>query len=139
MWKIAAYLVVFSTFALRVFQLGQQSLWYDEGFSLYLSSQDIATITSTTAADIHPPLYYYVLHYWLIAVGSSEFAVRYLSLLWGVLSVPVLCILTGKIFSFSRSTWYPSNLEAGTDHLIEGGSGFPGLPRHDLGRAVGRN
>ncbi|MFQ5885953.1 MAG: peptidoglycan DD-metalloendopeptidase family protein, partial [Anaerolineae bacterium] len=38
----------------------------------------------------HPPLYYYLLHLWILLVGRSEFAVRYLSLIFGTLLVPLV-------------------------------------------------
>src|SRR5205814_2407351 len=84
-------------FALRVFQLGAQSLWYDEGFSAWLSAQSLDQITLKTAADIHLPLYYYLLHVWMRAGGPSEFSLRFLSLAPGVLLVPVIFLMTRKL------------------------------------------
>lgn len=83
-------------FALRVAGLGAQSLWYDEGFSVYLASQPLAVITRLTAGDIHPPLYYYLLHGWIALAGTNEFALRFLSLLPSVLTVPVVARLAGR-------------------------------------------
>lgn len=83
-------LLLVVAFALRVFQLDRQSLWYDEAFSVYLARFDLATITARTAADIQPPLYYYLLHVWMLFAGDSEFAVRFFSLAFGVLTVPLM-------------------------------------------------
>jgi 4-amino-4-deoxy-L-arabinose transferase-like glycosyltransferase len=83
-------------FALRVAGLGAQSLWYDEGFSVYLASQSLTAITRLTAGDIHPPLYYYLLHGWIALAGTNEFALRFLSLLPSVLTVPVVARLAGR-------------------------------------------
>ncbi len=88
-----------SAFALRIFQLGKQSLWYDEAFSVYLARFDLATITARTAADIQPPLYYYVLNLWLTLVGDSEFAVRFLSLFFGVLTIPLMYSAARRLFN----------------------------------------
>ena len=79
-------------FALRVFRIEQQSLWYDEAFSVYLARFDLGEITARTAADIQPPLYYYLLHFWMTLAGDSEFAVRFLSLFFGVLTVPLIYV-----------------------------------------------
>lgn len=76
-------------FLLRVYHLAGQSLWYDEGFSVFLARQGLAAITAQTAADIQPPLYYYLLHAWLLVAGQSEFAVRFLSAVCGVLAAPL--------------------------------------------------
>ena len=75
---------------LRLYRLDNQSLWYDEGFSVYLAGMDLDEITSRTAADIQPPLYYYLLHGWILLFGDSEWALRALSVLFGVVAVPVL-------------------------------------------------
>lgn len=85
-------------YGLRIYHLGVQSLWYDEGFSVYLSAQPLSVITERTANDIQPPLYYYMLHFWMLAAGKSEFAVRFLSLIFGVLCVPLLAKLALQLF-----------------------------------------
>ncbi len=82
--------LVFLAFALFSFRLDYQSLWYDEGFSVYLALMTPIEITARTARDIHPPFYYYLLHFWLLIFGSTEFAVRFLSLAFGVLTVPLI-------------------------------------------------
>ncbi|MBV8085262.1 MAG: glycosyltransferase family 39 protein [Chloroflexi bacterium] len=88
------------SFALRAGRLEYQSLWYDEGSSLYLSRQSLPAITYGTAADIHPPLYYYLLHFWMKAVGSTEFGVRSLSVAAGLLTVAVLFALVRRLFGW---------------------------------------
>lgn len=83
-------IIVLAAFGLRIYHLGGQSLWYDEGFSVYLSVQNLTSITSRTAADIHPPFYYYLLHFWIKLAGTSEFATRFPSLLCSVATIPLL-------------------------------------------------
>ena len=85
-------------FGLRAARLEYQSLWYDEGSSLFLSRQSLPAITAGTANDIHPPLYYYLLHFWMLAAGRTEFAVRGLSLLQGVLVVALVLALGRRLF-----------------------------------------
>jgi mannosyltransferase len=82
--------LVFLAFALYTFRLDYQSLWYDEGFSVYLARMGLGEITSRTAHDIHPPFYYYLLHFWVLAFGSTEFSLRFLSAIFGVLTVPLM-------------------------------------------------
>lgn len=94
---LAGILVVAA--ALRLFHLGVQSLWYDEGYSVYLAGKSLAELTIETASDIQPPLYYYLLHFWMLIFGRSEVAVRSLSLLLGVLSIPLFYWLGRRVFS----------------------------------------
>ena len=82
--------LVFLALGLRLYRLDNQSLWYDEGFSVYLAGMGLEQITARTAADIQPPLYYYLLHGWILLFGDSEWALRALSVLFGVLTVPLL-------------------------------------------------
>ncbi len=86
-------------FGLRTYHLGHQSLWYDEGFSVYLAGQSLAAITT---GDFLPPLYHYLLHFWLPVAGRSEFAVRFLSLAFGVLLLALAYRLAARFFD--RST-----------------------------------
>ncbi len=81
-WLFTAILVAF---ALRVYLLDAQSLWNDEGTSIALASLNLEAIIGGAARDIHPPLYYILLHYWLLLSGNSEFAARFLSVVAGVL------------------------------------------------------
>ncbi len=91
--------LLLAAFALQTYHAGQQSLWYDEGFSVYLAAQSLSQITARTAADIHPPLYYYLLHAWQAGSGTTEFALRLLSAFFGVLCVPLAYVLGTRLFN----------------------------------------
>ncbi len=94
---LAALAITLLAFALRVYHLDGQSLWYDEGFSVYLAQKSLLEMTTRTAADIQPPLYYCVLHVWMRLAGRSEFAVRFLSLLFGTVTVPLIFVLGRRL------------------------------------------
>ncbi|MSP12199.1 MAG: hypothetical protein EXR62_04485 [Chloroflexi bacterium] len=83
---IGLLLLLAGAFALRVFDLAGQSLWWDEAFSIQLARQPLSAITF---GDFHPPLYHYLLHLWMAGAGSSEFAVRFFSVIGGLLLLPV--------------------------------------------------
>jgi len=84
-------------FTLYIFRLDHQSLWYDEGFSVYLAEMSLGEVTARTASDIHPPLYYFLLHFWMLVSGSTEFALRFLSLIFGVLTVPLIYVVGRRL------------------------------------------
>ncbi|NIN66257.1 MAG: hypothetical protein GTO63_16510 [Anaerolineae bacterium] len=90
-------LLTFLAFCLFIFRLDHQSLWYDEGFSQYLARMSLGEITARTARDIHPPFYYYLLHFWMPMFGNGEFSLRFLSLIFGVLTVPLIYV-SGRRF-----------------------------------------
>ena len=76
--------------ALRLFRLEFQSLWWDEGVSLYLASLPLSglTVAKDFMVDLHPPLYHALLGVWTRAAGSSAFSARFLSVACGVAMVP---------------------------------------------------
>ena len=82
-------------FGLRLPQLGWQPLWWDEGYSLYAAAMPIGSMITETAEDIHPPLYYALLHLWQSVLGGSPVAARLLSASVGVLTV-LLIFQVGK-------------------------------------------
>ena len=80
--------------ALRLFRLGSDSLWYDEGWSVMVAHMDILSMPSFIVQnDTHPPLYYALLHAWVVIFGDSEAAVRSLSVVFSVLLVLVMYLI----------------------------------------------
>jgi mannosyltransferase len=76
--------------ALRLFRLDFQSFWSDEIGSLAMAGATLAESLERVGADVHPPLYFVLLHFWVALFGNSEFAVRVFSALPSALAVPVL-------------------------------------------------
>ncbi len=80
--------VVLVAFALRAVGLGDQSFWFDEALSVDFAGTPTPDLFGRLANfDIHPPLYIAMLHLWIPPAGISEYALRYLALLAGVLAV----------------------------------------------------
>ncbi len=80
-------------FGVRLVNLGAQSFWYDETVSTYLAGLELPAMLAHTAGDIHPPLYYAVLHVWGLLAGRGQFALLFPSVVCGVLVVA----LTGQL------------------------------------------
>jgi len=87
--------------ALRLINLDSRPLWYDEAFSVLWAEEPIQHFfqwTTTPAegpapTDVHPPLYYLVLHAWMRLAGESPVAVRLPSVLFGVAAVWLIGLL----------------------------------------------
>ena len=86
----ALLLLLLGAYALRLYRLDGQSLWWDEGISLHLATSSAADIIRDRLANIHPPLYFFLLKGWLALVGVSPFTGRYLSVLAGLLQVTLV-------------------------------------------------
>ena len=79
--------LLLASFGLRIARLGDKSVWWDEGWTVWSARQSLAQIARRTAADVHPPLYSWMLHFWRLGSGDSEFGLRLLSVAIGVLTV----------------------------------------------------
>jgi 4-amino-4-deoxy-L-arabinose transferase-like glycosyltransferase len=85
--------LILLAFALRVYRLDAQSLWYDEGVTVNVAQRSLAELTRWTANDIQPPLYYSLIAGWGRLAGWSEWSLRFPSAWFGVLIVPLLAAL----------------------------------------------
>ncbi len=90
--------------------LADESIWLDEATSIIIARLNLPSVVAWAAGDIHPPLYYLVLHFWL-RFGESEFAVRALSAVVGVLTVAATYALARELFG-SRVGMYAALLLA---------------------------
>lgn len=85
--------------ALRFYNLGVESIWWDEGFSIWVARMGFLRMLKTVAAiDFNPPLYYALLWAWIHLFGDSEAAARSISALFGVLSIAALYFLGRRMF-----------------------------------------
>ena len=70
--------VLFAGAFLRLYQLGAESLWYDEVVSVEFAGMGSPSeIVEATKKDNNFPPYYLLLHYWIALFGDSEFSVRF--------------------------------------------------------------
>ena len=84
---------------LRAARLSFQPLWWDEGYSVWFATHPVAQMAALTAQDIHPPLYYALLHGWAALLGTGPTALRLLSVLIGVLTIPLLYLIARRMLS----------------------------------------
>jgi len=92
------YLLVLIAFALRIYRIDYQSIWRDEGVSLHLAASSIPAILAERAGNVHPPLYFILLHFWTRLAGFSEMSARFFSLSFGVLLIPSLYHAVRRVF-----------------------------------------
>ena len=95
----ALFLIVLIGLGLRLYDLGTESLWRDEIISIQVAQLDLSQISDNRAANFHPPFYYFLLHYWLKLLGSSDFAARLLSVLCGTLAILPFYRIGAYLFS----------------------------------------
>lgn len=108
-WALVGLLL--AAFALRIFQLDAQSIWWDEGISLHLATSNVPDLLLDRVNNIHPPLYFLLLKGWLALTGVSAFSGRYLSVLASWAQVTAVFVVTRRWFR-PRATWLAAGLAA---------------------------
>lgn len=82
--------LLLAAYALRVYRLDAQDIWGDEAWSFVVSGGDLRDLW---LAEANPPVYHLLLYLVRPLWGSSPFALRYLSVVGGLLAVA----LTGRL------------------------------------------
>jgi 4-amino-4-deoxy-L-arabinose transferase-like glycosyltransferase len=107
-------ILLLAAFFVRAWGLADQSLWYDEGYSVMLARQDAARIVEQTARlDFNTPLHYLALRAWTALTGSSEFSARYVSVFAGVVTVALAAPLAILPVSLRRRRNFARGLAVG--------------------------
>ncbi len=98
--RILFILILFIGFLVRLYKLGENSFWLDEGLTAFvalMSPKGIITYTATTSFE-HPPIYFLIAHFWQAFVGvDNEWTWRFLSVFWGMLTLPIAYLFFKKL------------------------------------------
>ena len=84
-------------FYLRIDDVGNWPLRMDEAFSVWGAQMGFIEGTEFTARDVHPPMYYWLLHIWTRMTGSSEFAIRMLSVFLSLTTISMVYAITSRL------------------------------------------
>ena len=80
------------------------ALWLDEALTVNIARLPLHEIPGRLKQDGAPPLFYYLLHFWMRLFGQSDLATRSLSGILGVLTLPVAW-LAAKRFGGRMVAW----------------------------------
>ena len=90
-------LIILFGFALRLWNLGTQSLWHDEAWSIFSSYHPLAWGAQGTDPNT-PPLFYITLSAWMHLVGDGVWLLRFWSVTFGVLIIALTTRLVWRWF-----------------------------------------
>ncbi|MHB1509362.1 MAG: glycosyltransferase family 39 protein [Acidimicrobiales bacterium] len=95
-WDVALRVAVVLALAVAVWLRFQtaSALWLDEALTVDIAREPLPQIAALLRHDGAPPLYYYLLHFWMALFGQGNLAVRSLAGVIGVVNLP-LAWLTG--------------------------------------------
>ena len=96
-WPLVCLGVLMLACVVRLYDVTQPVLWMDEAYSVTLAAMPPSQIVLHAARDVHPPLYYVLLHFWMAVFGKSLLAVRGLSVLCGSLTVLVAMAISVRL------------------------------------------
>lgn len=89
---------------LRLIGLESRSLSYDDTFSIFLARRSPGEILMGTAADTMPPLYYLLLHFWMIVCQQAWF-IRLFSVLLSLAAVWLVYRIGERWLGRSAAGW----------------------------------
>jgi len=96
LWRKKIILILILATALRLL-FSNQSFWLDEGAQMIMSAKSLVFQWFGRSADFHPPLFYFLIHFWL-QLGRSEWFLRLPSVFFGVATVYLIYLLAKKMF-----------------------------------------
>jgi mannosyltransferase len=80
-------------------------LWLDEALSVNIARLPVSDLLDALRHDGHPPLYYLVLHFWMEVVGESDVAVRALSGIISVATLPLAWVAGRRLAGTNGARW----------------------------------
>lgn len=94
---IAAVIAVGAAF--RLYHLDTFGIWRDEAQTVFLARHSFPTgiLNALMHADVSPPLYYFLLHFWDRILGS-DWGLRFFSVVFGLVTIPLLYWVGQRIF-----------------------------------------
>jgi len=121
----ALVLLIAVSFAVRLYALDAKSLWSDEGLTLRRAEQPLPLVFENlnlipvdpnyydgsdegaviSSPDLHPPLYFLMMHFWIRVAGRGEFALRFPSVVAATLTLPLLYALARRLLSAEAGLW----------------------------------
>lgn len=99
-WCLLAAIVALGAFV-RLYRISEQSVWWDDYNSIaYLGAPTLSDYLSIVEDmnEMHVPLYFVAQYYWGHAFGTSPVSIRLLTILVGLLAIPLLYVLGRDTF-----------------------------------------
>lgn len=109
--KIKLVFILVFALVIRLAGITSRPIWYDEAFSVLLAGQGpsailngtLATDADSSAAEEHPPAYYFTLWAWMQLFGASIAAARMLSILVSLGSIVCIYLIANHLYNTSTA------------------------------------
>jgi uncharacterized membrane protein len=94
-WTIVFILIVILNFIIRFSGVIDESIYGDEAFSIFFAQQSPAELFNRLLIDRNPPLYFFILHFWIKWFGLNAIFLKGLSILFST-ATTVFLLLIGQ-------------------------------------------
>lgn len=102
-WKrLYLFEILFIALSLCFLAVGDE-IWFDEVFSVSIVKHSFSDIISFTAADVHPPLYYFILKLFTLVFGQRMSVYHLVSIIPFVLMLLAIGRFVSKHFGFQEA------------------------------------
>ncbi len=117
-WLLGILIVTAIGIFLRTYNINAKEFWYDEAFTSRMIKNDFSQIIELSSKDVQPPLYYLTVKAWTNVFGTSDFDIRSLSVLFGVLLIPVTYYLVNLLTDNKLGAFLVSTIIAVNPFLV---------------------
>jgi uncharacterized membrane protein len=97
--KIILFFILALGLFLRVYQLGRENFFLDEILTAEGFSRSLADFPRYWCQRGYLPGYFIIMHSWMKLFGTGEFAVRFPSVVFGVMSIYIMFLLGKRLFN----------------------------------------
>jgi len=108
-WVVVTLILILAVI-LRFFMISEQSLWIDEGWSLFFSDgltlgENLTRVIYSNTNDKFQSLYFVLLYFWRHGLGDSEWSLRALSAIFGIGAVVFLFLSSLQVYGKRHALW----------------------------------
>ncbi len=105
-YKNTIYLTLIAAVS-ALFKIGLALKWkgmlFDDMVSVYIARQSLSNIWTYLQWEMHPPLHYLYLHFWINVFGDSDVIMRISTIFISIISIFIIYLLTKKISQNSQA------------------------------------
>ena len=93
-------LLTLAALCLRLINISNAALWIDELYCYDIALKPNLTeiLKTVFLTDLHAPLFFIILHFWIKLLGSTDWVLILLPVIFSTLSVPVGYFICKKLF-----------------------------------------
>ena len=95
---VALLLIVLAALLLRLWNLGEESIWIDEAHTMRVAHESFGRIVEIIGQDRHPPFYFFVSKINVALFGDSENALRFPSILFALPAILLIALMAKRLY-----------------------------------------